>query len=207
MQFSRFIYTDLEAEGHDEAKTRNSRSLESFQASSLGAYEDLSNSNSHHFRNYDSNVVAGVEWTVPDPFPPNRYLSDPDLIAAFVEASPLGLATVFGDVIGDTHEVEIIATPELVSFEPGALDDHEVGVPLDKVADCLDSFLDLAEDLSAERFLRNFIAVRFGPKETGLLSGANDGAVVWFEISDTVYYNREYVIGLGTYSLQHFFAL
>ena len=114
---------------------------------------------------------------------------------------------MFGDVIGDTHEVEIIATPELVSFEPGALDDHEVGVPLDKVADCLDSFLDLAEDLSAERFLRNFIAVRFGQKETGLLSGANDGAVVWFEISDTVYYNREYVIGLGTYSLQHFFAL
>ena len=189
----------------DGAKTRNSRSLEGFQTTPLAVYEDPGSSTNFCFWKRCPEVADGVEWTVPDPLPPNSNLSDPDVIASYTEAFPAIVSVFFGDTTGDTHEVELV-NPIEAPTEPGAVDLYEVVVPLDKAEECLDSFIDLAIDLSAGTFLRDSLALRFSQRGDGLLSASIDGASVWFNLNDYGYYNRECVIGLGTDSLQHFFA-
>ena len=193
MQFARWTFQNLSVEVRDGVEASNSSSPESFQATPLGVYEDVSNSTDLHFSYFASDVADGVEWTVPDPLPPNRNLSDPDVIASVVEATPILLPTFLGNVTGDTHEVELVRPVEPPA-EPGALDQYEVAVPLDKAEECLDSFIDLATNLSAGRYLRVPVVLRFSLKGSGLLSASNDGAILWFNLNDHVYYNREYVI-------------
>ena len=147
-----------------------------------------------------SAIANGVDWTVPDPRPPSLNLSNPDLTASIVESSPAGLSILFGNVTGDTHEVELLASIESIT-RPGSVDDYEVGVPLEKLAECMDGFLTLAEGLSAETFLQQPLLIRFAGKESGLLSASHDRAYVWFQLVDFFYYNRECVIRSGTDSL------
>ena len=177
----------------DEVKLHNSRSLESFRSAPQGAHPELRNSTNFNFWRFGSDVAAGVEWTVPDPLPPNRNLSDPDVTASYVVSySTAAISFYFGSITGDAHDVELMNIED-ARTEPGTNDDYEVAVSLDKAVGCLDSLLDLAADLSAERFLRNPIVVRFGPNESGLLSGSDDKGVIWFQFADYVYYNRECV--------------
>ena len=206
MQFLRWTFESVAGKMGDRAKTRNSRSLESFLTTPLAVYENLGSSTNFCFWKRCPEVADGVEWTVPDPLPPNSNLSDPDVVAQFVEAFPTTTSFFLGDATGDTHEVELV-NPIEAPADPGALDLYEVAVPLDKAEECLDSFIDLAIDLSAGTFLRDSLFLRFSQKGDGLLSASHDGASAWFALSDYVYYNRECVIGLGTDSLQHFFAL
>ena len=205
MQFWRWTFQNLGVEVRDGVEASNSRSLEGFQATPVGVYEDVSNSTNFCFGKLCSKVADGVEWTVPDPLPPNSNLSDPDVVAQFIEASSGATTLLLGNATGDTHEVQLVR-PAVFPVAAGAVDLYEPAVPLDKAEECLDSFIDLAIDLSAETFLRDSLFLRFSQKGDGLLSASHDGASVWFNLNDYGYYNRECVIGLGTDSLQHFFT-
>ena len=200
LQFTRLTLQNLDVEEGDAEMTCNSRRLEIYQATPVREYEERSNSSSFHFWGSGSDVVDGIEWTVPDPIPPNLNLSDPDLTASLVESSPASLSILFGNVTGETHEVELLTPAEGVN-EPGSIDQYEIGVPLEKAAECIDGLLNLAEDLSAGTFLRQPLLIRFVGKESGLLSVAYDRAYVWFQLVDFFYYNREWVISSDTDSL------
>ena len=200
LQFTRVTLQNLDAEEGDEKMTCNFR-VEDFEATPLGANLKYSNNaNVGHFCDSRSDVVDGIEWTVPDPIPPNLNLSDPDLTASNVDSFPAALSFLFGNVTGETHEVELLTPAEGVN-EPGSGDQYEIGVPLEKAAECIDGLLNLAEDLSAGTFLRLPLLIRFVGKESALLSASHDRAYVWFQVTDYVYYNREWVISSDTDSI------
>ena len=197
LQFSRWTFENLEAEERGGEITGDSHSGANFQATPPRAYQIISSPANACFYKSRSDIADGVDWTVPDPRPPNLNLSNPDLIASFVESSPALLLTLFGNVTGDTHEVELL-TSAAGANEPGTTDDYEVGVPLEKLAECMDGFLNLAEEVSAETFFRQSLFVRFAGRESGLLSASHDRAYVWFQFEDNVFYNTECVIRSGT---------
>ena len=193
LQFSRWTFENLGAEERGVERTRDSHSLANSQAAPPRAYQMFSSPANARFYKSRSAIANGVDWTVPDPRPPNLNLSNPDLTASFVESSSAGLSILFGNVTGDTHEVELL-TPAAVFNSTDSIDIYEVGVPLEKVVECMDGFLNLAEGLSAGTFLQRPLLIRFAGKESGLLSVSHDRAHVWFQTVDTVFYNRECVI-------------
>ena len=139
-------------------------------------------------------VAEGVEWTVPDPYPPNTNLTDPDLAQQFNEVSlPLLLHTL-EDTVGETHEAAFVFPPRDPTRRPTLVDNYEVAVSLSNAPDCLDSLLNLAESLTPDNGHRYPILLRLVGKAEGLLSAAYDEAVLWIDLTDFRYYNQECVV-------------
>ena len=139
-------------------------------------------------------VAEGVEWTVPDAYPPNTNLTDPDLAEQFNELLLPSLLRLLEDTVGETHEAAFVFPPRDPRGVRTLADNYEVAVSLSNAPECLDGLLDLAESLAPDNGHRYPILLRLVGREEGLLSAAHDEAVLTIDLTDFGYYNQECVV-------------
>ena len=137
-------------------------------------------------------VADGVSWTVPSPVPPTPALSFPNATAA-------GDATWAAAQRADSYNatLETHDAMPLVSNSFGAilttipLNDNSVGIPANKMADCLLGVASMLDSTEGDNGLRTPIVLRFVGTEDALLSPSYHRPIMRMDLNDALLYHRE----------------
>ena len=102
------------------------------------------------------------------------------------------MEALWKDATTETQEATFTYWPEFADNLAKTLaDDHSIGVPADKMADCLEGAMSILDNQLPDHGLRGPEFMRFVGKDDALLAPTSSKPYMRLEIVDSVYYSRQ----------------